>query len=82
MPEEIVKAELQAKIRLSQLETFVRKEFGIEVVPVSAKWGMNLEAVVSRMRRYVEEAENREAGGRNEIHIEQEVHEPLRIHDR
>jgi GTP-binding protein len=73
--------EARAKARLGKLEAFVHKEFGIEVVPVSAKWGMNLEAVVSRMRGYVEEARKREAEERvtEEFIIEQNLTEPLRI---
>lgn len=57
-----------AKDRLARLETFVREEFvheqnaekgvrrPLDVVPVSAKYGLNLRRVGSLMRGYVEEA--------------------------
>jgi len=78
---DIMEAEVRAMKRLAKLEAFAQKEFGIDVIPVSAKWGMNLEIVVGRMRGYVEEARKREAGNRvsEEFVIEQELTEPLRI---
>jgi len=46
----------EAKARLSQLEEYVRKELGkdVVVVPVSAKYRMNLRKVVALMKGYVE----------------------------
>ncbi|KZS96964.1 GTP-binding protein Obg/CgtA [Sistotremastrum niveocremeum HHB9708] len=51
----------EAQRALNELKTFVAENLGenIEVVPVSGKYGMNLETVVSRMRGYVEEARAR-----------------------
>lgn len=46
----------EAKARLAQLEEYVRKELGkdVVVVPVSAKYRMNLRKVVALMKGYVE----------------------------
>ncbi|KAI0826116.1 hypothetical protein BC629DRAFT_1578588 [Irpex lacteus] len=53
----------EAKEKLERLQEFVRSEFvigkpvgGLDVVPISAKFSMNLTKVVTLMRGYVEEA--------------------------
>ncbi|KAF7798121.1 hypothetical protein EIP86_009336 [Pleurotus ostreatoroseus] len=69
--EEAVRA---ARAKLARLEAYVRDEMGVDdgrggrraldVVPVSAKYGMNVRRVVQLMRGYVEEARReREAEG-------------------
>lgn len=51
----------QAKAKLARLEQFVKEEMGVDgraldVVPISAKFNMNLKKTVGLMRGYVEEA--------------------------
>ena len=52
----------EAKEKLARLEKFVKEEMvapgatPMDVVPISAKYSMNMRKVVGLMRRYVEEA--------------------------
>ncbi|KXN89761.1 hypothetical protein AN958_05301 [Leucoagaricus sp. SymC.cos] len=56
----------EAKGRLARLEEFVRTELGedVIVIPVSAKYRMNLRKVVALMKGYVEEAREEKLAAR------------------
>lgn len=58
----------EAKTRLRRLEEYVRKELGddVIVVPVSAKYRMNLRKVVALMKGYVEDARAEKVAARQE----------------
>ncbi len=63
---------LEARTRLAELEAFVHTQFEkgsrISVIPISAKFGMNLEPLVQSMRGYVEESRTERTRARREVY--------------